>query len=70
MTLVEKYLQEDQPTYEGYHDADGRFVPFTMVDDVFNRARRLQTRVLLRLSLNEADELEGILYTNAQGLRA
>jgi len=69
MTLVEKYLQQEQPAFNGYHDADGRFVPFSMVDEVFSRARRLQTRVLLRLRLDEDDELQGILYTNSRGLQ-
>ncbi len=68
MTLVQHYLEEQQPAFEGYHDVDGRFVPFARVDEVFHRARRLRTRVLLRLRLDEQDQLEGILYTNAQGL--
>ncbi|MCP4230413.1 MAG: hypothetical protein GY771_09750 [bacterium] len=56
------------PRFPGYRDASGRFVPFDMADEVFHRARTLGTRVLLRLALNDEDELEGMLYTNDQGL--
>ncbi|MBT8446384.1 MAG: hypothetical protein KJO38_04490 [Gammaproteobacteria bacterium] len=56
------------PRYPGYTDASGRFVPFSMADEVFERARSLGTRILLRLELNENNELEGMLYTNDRGL--
>ncbi|MGE0384898.1 MAG: hypothetical protein AB7Q97_09235 [Gammaproteobacteria bacterium] len=54
------------PGFPGYLDCDGRFVPFPLVDEVFDRARRLRTRILLRLVLNEDGELQGTLYTTAQ----
>ena len=57
------------PRFHGYRDASGRFVPFDMADEVFTRARALGTRVLLRLNLNDGEELEGMLYTNDDGLR-
>ena len=56
-----------QPKYDGYHDLDGRFVPFGVADEVFSRARNHGARVLLRLELNDAGQLQGLLYTNAKG---
>jgi hypothetical protein len=56
------------PRYAGYRDSGGRFVPFAMADEVFMRARVLGTRVLLRLTLTEHDELQGMLYTNDTSL--
>ncbi len=56
------------PIFAGYTDTDGRFVPFALVDEVFGRARRLRTRVLLRLTLQESGQLEGTLYTSERDL--
>lgn len=50
--------------YKGYVDLNGQFIPFCMADEVFTRARALGTRVLLRLELNDKEELTGIFYTN------
>lgn len=55
-----------RPRFRGYHDIDGRFVPFPIVDEVFERARRVRTRVLLRLTLDDAGELRGTLYTHGR----
>ena len=55
--------------YEGYVDLNGQFIPFSMADEVFTRARSVGARVLLRLELNE-EELSGIFYTNDTGLCA
>lgn len=57
------------PRFNGYRDAIGRFVSFTLTEEVFARARTLGTRVLLRLELGANNELTGMLYTNAAGLR-
>lgn len=54
--------------YNGYYDMNGEFVPFTMADEVFSRARRLGARVLLRLELSESRELQGLFYTNDKSL--
>ncbi|MCC7410172.1 MAG: hypothetical protein IT495_00855 [Gammaproteobacteria bacterium] len=64
MNLLDSY-PFPQPAFGGYRDADGRFVPFPVVDEVFDRARRIRTRVLLRLVLTDNGELEGMLYTHA-----
>lgn len=55
-------------SFAGYRDINGDFVPFTTSDEVFRRARKLGTRVLLRLSLEEGGELAGLFYTNDEGL--
>jgi hypothetical protein len=62
------WRQTALPSYPGFVDTEGKFVPFSTADEVFKRARRLQTRVLLRLQLNEQGQLEGMLYTHAKGL--
>ncbi len=54
--------------FQGYRDNNGNYVPFHEADAVLERARTIGTRVLLRLVLNEKQELEGILYTNDTGL--
>ncbi|TDJ66254.1 MAG: hypothetical protein E2O35_06085 [Proteobacteria bacterium] len=56
--------------YEGYVDLNGQFIPFSMADEVFTRARAIGARVLLRLELNEGNKLTGIFYTNDNGLCA
>jgi hypothetical protein len=56
--------------YEGYVDLNGQFIPFSMADEVFTRARAIGARVLLRLELSEDHELTGIFYTNDTGLCA
>ncbi|MGH8597323.1 MAG: hypothetical protein ACREXT_11760 [Gammaproteobacteria bacterium] len=54
--------------YNGYRDMNGEFVPFTLSDEVFRRARKLGARVLLRLELGDNQELQGLFYTNDRGL--
>ena len=54
--------------YDGYIDLNGQFIPFSMADEVFTRAKAIGTRVLLRLELNEDQELTGIFYTNDTSL--
>ena len=56
--------------YEGYVDLNGQFIPCSMADEVFTRARSVGARVLLRLELNDDEELSGICYTNGTGLCA
>ena len=56
--------------YSGYVDLNGQYIPFSMADDVFTRARAIGARVLLRLELDEEQELTGIFYTNDTGLCA
>jgi len=54
--------------FSGYRDMNGEFVPFTMSDEVFNRARKLGARVLLRLELSDGQESQGLFYTNDRSL--
>jgi len=54
--------------FDGYRDMNGDYVPFSTSDEVFRRARKLGTRVLLRLELGEGNELRGLFYTNDEGL--
>jgi hypothetical protein len=56
--------------YSGYVDLNGQYIPFSMADDVFTRARAIGARVLLRLELDEEQELTGNFYTNDTGLCA
>ncbi|MGR9089098.1 MAG: hypothetical protein ACU85U_00800 [Gammaproteobacteria bacterium] len=56
--------------YDGYVDLNGQFIPFSMADEVFTRARSVGARVLLRLELTADQELTGIFYTNDNGLCA
>ncbi|MGR8918637.1 MAG: hypothetical protein ACU85V_03385 [Gammaproteobacteria bacterium] len=58
----------DSPSFAGYQDLNGQYIPFATADEVFTRARAIGARVLLRLSLNEEQELEGIFYTNDHSL--
>ncbi|MCC6201547.1 MAG: hypothetical protein IT494_00915 [Gammaproteobacteria bacterium] len=63
-----KHFNTAIPRFSGYRDAIGRFVPFSLAEDVFMRARQLGARVLLRLELNADEQLCGMLYTNAASL--
>ena len=56
--------------YSGYVDLNGQYIPFSRADDVFTRARAIGARVLLRLELDDEEELTGIFYTNDTGLCA
>lgn len=56
------------PKYNGYTDREGRFVPFIRANEVFVRARSLGGRVLLRLTLDDNDNLHGNFVSNATGL--
>ena len=56
--------------YSGYVDLNGQYISFSVADDVFTRARAIGARVLLRLELNDEEELSGIFYTNDTGLCA
>jgi len=55
--------------FAGYRDLNGEYIPFETADEVFSRARAIGARVLLRLSLDDAHQLNGIFYTNDQSLR-
>ncbi len=55
--------------FPGYHDMNGEFVPFSMSDEVFRRARKLGARVLLRLQLGDEQQLQGLFYTNDHSLQ-
>ena len=53
-------LHEAEPTrFKGYQDLNGQYIPFETADEVFSRARSIGARVLLRLQLNDDQELEG-----------
>lgn len=54
--------------FNGYHDMNGEFVPFSMSDEVFRRAKKLGARVLLRLELSDSQQLQGLFYTNDKSL--
>ena len=56
--------------YSGYVDLNGQYIPFSMADDVFTRARAIGARVLLRLELDDEEELTGIFFTNDTALCA
>ncbi len=56
--------------FSGYLDLNGGFVPFEAAEEVFVRAQTLGTRVLLRLRLDDRQELHGTLYTNNPELAA
>ncbi len=56
--------------YSGYVDLNGQYISFSVADDVFTRARAIGARVLLRLELNDEEELSGIFNTNDTGLCA
>lgn len=54
----------NEAAYAGFTDLRGRYVPFEATDEVFARARMLGARILLRLALDEGDDLHGVLYTD------
>jgi hypothetical protein len=62
------YQITESARFPGYKDLNGQFIPFSMADEVFARARAVGARVLLRLELDDNHELQGIFYTNDQGL--
>jgi hypothetical protein len=63
-----KSVEQRPARFSGYRDLNGEFVPFTLSDEVFRRARKLGARVLLRLELGEDMQLQGLFYTNDRGL--
>jgi hypothetical protein len=65
---VSRKIAREPARFDGYRDMNGDYVPFTTSDEVFRRARKLGTRVLLRLELGEGGELQGLFYTNDEGL--
>jgi hypothetical protein len=56
--------------FAGYRDLNGEYIPFETADEVFSRARAIGARVLLRLHLDERQELNGMFYTNDRSLSA
>jgi hypothetical protein len=68
MKANRRRVQSQAARFTGYRDINGDFVPFSTSDEVFRRARKLGTRVLLRLELIEGGELSGLFYTNDEGL--
>jgi hypothetical protein len=64
--LMYEYAEATQ--FAGYRDLNGQYIPFETADEVFSRARAIGARVLLRLELDEAQELQGIFYTNDHSL--
>lgn len=62
------YQLTESARFNGYEDLNGQYIPFETADEVFSRARAIGARVLLRLSLNESQQLEGIFYTNDRSL--
>ena len=62
------YELSESARFDGYEDLNGQFIPFETADQVFTRARALGARVLLRLELNDNQELKGIFYTNDRSL--
>ena len=61
-------INHEVERYDGYVDLNGQFIPFSMADEVFSRARSIGARVLLRLELSDEEQLTGIFYTNDNGL--
>lgn len=55
---------EGEAAYPGFIDLRGQYVPFETTDEVFARARKLGARILLRLALDESNDLHGVLYTD------
>ncbi len=66
MNAMHQYCESAR--FTGYNDLNGQYIPFATADEVFSRARAIGARVLLRLELNERQELQGIFYTNDQSL--
>lgn len=48
--------------YRGFRDAEGRFVPFGVTDELFRRARSQGVRLLLRLDASRGRELVGTFH--------
>ena len=67
MNAVAENIETDA-RFSGYRDLNGEYIPFETADEVFSRARAIGARVLLRLSLDETQELQGMFYTNDQSL--
>ena len=68
MKALRKPLTDESPSFAGYRDLNGEYIPFETADEVFSRARAIGARVLLRLELDEQHELKGIFYTNDRSL--
>ena len=62
------YQLTETAAFTGYEDLNGQHIPFETADEVFSRARAIGARVLLRLHLDEQQQLQGIFYTNDQSL--
>jgi hypothetical protein len=62
------YQLSEPTSFDGYEDLNGQHIPFETADEVFSRARAIGARVLLRLHLNERQQLQGIFYTNDHSL--
>ena len=62
------YQLTETAAFNGYEDLNGQYIPFETADEVFSRARAIGARVLLRLRLDEQQQLQGIFYTNDQSL--
>ncbi len=62
------YQLTESAKFAGYQDLNGQYIPFATADEVFSRARAIGARVLLRLELNDAQELQGMFYTNDHSL--
>lgn len=62
------YQYTESARFTGYQDLNGQYIPFATADEVFSRARAIGARVLLRLELDESQELKGMFYTNDQSL--
>ncbi|MSQ67559.1 MAG: hypothetical protein EXR83_05120 [Gammaproteobacteria bacterium] len=54
--------------FAGFHDLNGQFVAFSTSDEVFERARKLGARVLLRLEIAPNQQLKGLFYTSDTSL--
>jgi hypothetical protein len=54
--------------FSGFHDLNGEFVTFGTSDAVFERARKLGARVLLRLEIAPNQQLKGLFYTSDSSL--
>ena len=61
-------ISPDVAEYSGYTDLNGQFISFTTAEEVFTRARAVGARVLLRLELDDNEELTGMFYTNDRNL--
>ena len=48
--------------YKGFRDGEGRFVPFTLSDEIQRRAHTEGARILLRLDVAQGTELRGSFH--------